>query len=242
MDIGQHFRIIWRRRVPILLLSLLIAGLVYLWSSRQASVYQAASQVNVDAAVGNTPNVESASLLEARTYAQLATSTPVLQDAIAVRRPPDERHPAAARSSPSATSSSVPAHHDHLASGASTTQAIKMNAAVGDALVDKVEADQAAALADDLEVINGEIERQQEVVDSAERGSTERSIQANVLGTLLQQRSNLQTEDQDRLEVLGEPFARARPHQPEAGPGRRPRLRAGPDRQLRAGRGPHRPR
>ena len=60
MDIGQHFRIIWRRRVPILLLSLLIAGLVYLWSSRQAKVYQAASQVSVDAAVGNSPNPEQA--------------------------------------------------------------------------------------------------------------------------------------------------------------------------------------
>ena len=72
--------------------------------------------------------------------------------------------------------------------GGTTTQAIEMNAAVGDALVDKVEADQAAELADDLEVINGEIERQQEIVDAAERAPT-KAIQANVLGTLLQQRS-----------------------------------------------------
>ena len=67
--------------VPILLLSLLVAGLVYLWSSRQASVYQAVSQVNVDPAAEG-PNPEQSALLAARTYAQLATSTPVLQDAI----------------------------------------------------------------------------------------------------------------------------------------------------------------
>ena len=213
MDIGQHFRIIWRRRVPILLLSLLIAGLVYLWSSRQASVYQAASQVNVDAAVGNTPNVESASLLKARTYAQLATSTPVLQDAIEAADLPMNVTQLREKLSVG-TSSSVPLI-TITSRGASTTQAINMNAAVGDALVDKVEADQAAALAADLEVINGEIEKQKEVVDAAERGSTERTIQANVLGTLLTQRSNLQTEDQDKLEVLGEPFARARPISPK---------------------------
>ena len=161
----------------------------------------------MDAAVGNTPNVESASLLKARTYAQLATSTPVLQDAIEAADLPMNVNQLRGKLSVG-TSSSVPLI-TITSRGASTTQSIKMNAAVGDALVEKVEADQASALADDLEVINGEIERQQDVVDAAERGSTERSIQANVLGTLLTQRSNLQTEDQDKLEVLGEPFARA---------------------------------
>ena len=56
---------------------------MYLWSSSQAKVYQAASQVNVTPRPG--PNPEQTALLAARTYAQLATSTPVLQDAI---RPP----------------------------------------------------------------------------------------------------------------------------------------------------------
>src|SRR4051812_44006374 len=82
MDIGQHFRIIWRRRVPIVLLSLLIAGLVYLYSSRQAEVYQANSQVSVDAAIGNAPNAQDLTLFKAREYGQEATSTPVLQAAI----------------------------------------------------------------------------------------------------------------------------------------------------------------
>jgi len=205
MDIGQHFRIIWRRRVPILLLSLLIAGLVYLFSSSQASVYQAASQVNVDAAVGNTPNVESASLLKARTYAQLATSTPVLQDAIKAADLPMNVNQLRGKLTVG-TSSSVPLI-TITSRGASTTQAIEMNAAVGDALVEKVEADQVAAIDDDLEVIDGEIERQRDVVEASE--GTEKQIQANVLGTLLQQRNTIQTEDQDRLEVLGAPFARA---------------------------------
>ena len=139
MDIGQHFRIIWRRRVPILLLSLLIAGLVYLWSSRQAKIYQAASQVNVDPAAEG-PNPEQSALLAARTYAQLATSTPVLQDAIRAADLPMNVNELRGKLKVS-TSSAVPVI-TITSKGDSTTQAIEMNAAVGHALVDKVEADQ----------------------------------------------------------------------------------------------------
>ena len=90
--------------------------------------------------------------------------------------------------------------------GASTTQAIEMNAAVGDALVDKVEGDQEAELAT---TSRSSTARSATAGDRRRHRGTEKAIQANVLGTLLQQRSNLQTEDQDKLEVLGEPFAGA---------------------------------
>jgi capsular exopolysaccharide synthesis family protein len=210
MDIGQHFRIIWRRRVPILLLSLLIAGLVYLWSSNQAKTYQAASQVNVTAAETG-PNPEQTALLAARTYAQLATSTPVLQEAIRTADLPMNVTQLRGKLTVS-PSSSVPLI-TITSRGGSTTQAIEMNAAVGQALVDKVEADQKSALDSDLAAIDSEIQKAQEALNRSE--GAEREIQQTVLGNLTQARANLLTDDVDRLEVLGEPFARARPISPK---------------------------
>jgi capsular exopolysaccharide synthesis family protein len=211
MDIGQHFRIIWRRRVPILLLSVLIAGLVYLWSSNQQKVFQATSSVSVDAAVGNTPNIEQASLLRARTYSQMATSTPVLQAAIREADLPFNVTQLR-RKLTVATSSSVPLINI-TSRGGSTGQAIRINAAVGEALVDKVLADQQQELADRLESLEAQIAVQQERVDATE--GAEKQVESNVLQTLLQRKTDLQTAERDRLEVQGEPFALARAISPK---------------------------
>jgi capsular exopolysaccharide synthesis family protein len=210
MDIGQHFRIIWRRRVPILLLSLLIAGLVYLWSSRQAEVYQASSQVTVDAVV-TSPNVEATELLRARTYAQLATSTPVLQAAIGDADLPWNVNQLRGKLS-IGTSSSVPLI-SITSRGGSPEQAILMNRAVGDALVDQVDADQQAELDSDLEALDAEIDRQRDEVNRAET-EVERNAANQVLVALLNNRSGVLTADRDRVEVQGEPFARVQPISP----------------------------
>jgi capsular polysaccharide biosynthesis protein len=210
MDIGQHFRIIWRRRVPILLLSLLIAGLVYLWSSNQTKTYQAASQVNVTAA--NTgPNPEQSALLAARTYAQLATSTPVLQEAIRTADLPMNVNQLRGKLTVG-PSSSVPLI-TITSKGRSTAQAIEMNAAVGNALVDKVEGDQKAELEAKLASLESELAKAREDYDNAE--GADKQIQGTVLTNLLAQKTSLQTDDVDRLEVLGVPFARARPIRPK---------------------------
>src|SRR4051794_19070107 len=211
MDIGQHFRIIWRRRVPILLLSVAIAGLVYLYSSRQQKVYQASSSVSVDAAVGNTPNVEQAQLLAARTYAQQATSTPVLQAAISSAKLPMNVTQLRSRLTVG-TSSSVPLI-SIISRGHSTTQAIEMNKAVGDQLVARVDADLADQLKTKLDAIDSEIRRQADIVKTSDGPSKQAAQQ--VLTTLYGKRADTETADQDQVEVQGDPFARARPITPK---------------------------
>src|SRR4051794_22250544 len=161
MDIGQHFRIIWRRRVPILLLSLAIAGLVFLWSSRQPKVYQASSQVSVDAVTSGV-NVQAETQLATRSYAQLATSTPVLQSVIESEDLHYNVNQLKAHLSVS-SASDVPLI-TIVSRGPSTTRAITVNKAVGDALVAKVESDQATKQRDDLAKLQSEIDRQTDVV------------------------------------------------------------------------------
>jgi capsular exopolysaccharide synthesis family protein len=211
MDIGQHFRIIWRRRVPILLLSILIAGLVFIWSSRQPKVYQASSEVSVNA-VTNGVNVQVESGLKARTYAQLATSTPVLQTAIQAADLPYNVNQLRGHLTVT-TASDVPLI-TIVSRGRSTTQAIAINKSVGDALVDKVVADQDTELRGNLEQLDAEIKRQQDIVDNAPQGP-EKQAAIQVLTNLSGKRADLQTADQDRLEVQGVPFARARPITPK---------------------------
>ena len=138
------------------------------------------------------------------------------------------------------TSSSVPLI-TITSRGGSTTQAIEMNAAVGDALVEKVEADQVAALDDDLEIIDGEIERQtrrRRSIRRAPSGRSRRTCSARCSSSGTTSRPRTRTGSR----CSARPFARANRDQPEAGAGRRPRLRAGADRQLRAGRRAHRAR
>jgi capsular exopolysaccharide synthesis family protein len=212
MDVGQHFRIIWRRRVPILLLSVVIAGLVFLWSSRQPKVYQASSQISVDAVTSGV-NVQTESQLKARKYAQLATSTPVLQDAIANADLPYNVNQLRGKLTVT-TASDIPLI-TVVSRGPTTTRAITTNKAVGDALVDKVVADQDEQQKADLEKIQAEIDRQQEVVDNTKPNSPERTAAVNILTQLYSDRADLLTKDVDRLEVQGVPFARARPITPK---------------------------
>jgi capsular exopolysaccharide synthesis family protein len=213
MDIGQHFRIIWRRRVPIVLLSLLIAGLVYLWSSRQADVYQANSQVSVDAVVSaNSGNLTEATLFKAREYGQLATSTPVLQAAIKKADLKMNVNQLRGKLDVS-TSSSVPLIAITSRAG-SPTEAIKINEAVGDSLVEYVTARQQDEVDSDLAKLDAEITRQQDIVKNAGT-EAEKASARQVLTTLFSQRAQAQTADRDRLEVQGTPFARARPISPK---------------------------
>ena len=231
MDIGQHFRIIWRRRVPILLLSLVIAALVYLWSSDQPKVYQASSQISVSV-VASGPNVPSETGLRTRTYAQLVTSTPVLETAI------DE----------AALSLNVNQLRRRLTVGSSEDvplititsrgntpkQSIAINKAVGDATVAKVVADQQAELADDLETIEAEIARQNTIV--ANTTGPERRLGTRRPHRPVREASRPADGGPRSARGAGRPVRPRQPDQPEAEPRHAARLRAGGDRELRAGR------
>lgn len=83
MDLWQHFRIIWRNRWRVLLVSLLIAGLVYLRSSSLDEVYAAEAilRVNPARSTNGDPVSQDNTLFIARSYAELAETTPVQRDA-----------------------------------------------------------------------------------------------------------------------------------------------------------------
>jgi capsular exopolysaccharide synthesis family protein len=158
-------------------------------------------------------NVQTESGLKARQYAQLATSTPVLQDAISNADIP--MNVTQLRSHLTVTTSSDIPLITIISRGPSTTRAIAMNKAVGDALVDSVVADQQSQQKADLEKIQAEIDRQTEVVNNTKPNSPERLSANNILTQLYGDRADLLTKDVDRLEVQGTPFARAKAISPK---------------------------
>jgi capsular exopolysaccharide synthesis family protein len=212
MDIGQHFRIIWRRRVPILLLSIVIAGLVFIWSSRQPKVFQATSQVSVDV-VTNSPNPTTEAQLATRRYAQQATSTPVLEDAISKADIP--MNVTQLRSHLTVTSSSDIPLITIVSRGPSTTRSITMNKAVGDALVAKVADDQQTKQKAQLLSLQSEIDRQQRIIDTTKPNSADHQIAVQTLTQLNSRQADIETSPQDSLEVQGTPFARAKAISPK---------------------------
>lgn len=84
MDLFEHLRVIYRRRVVILMVSLVVAGAVFAWSSTRVRVYGAKVLISVTsgrALAGQSVN-EQDTLFLTRNYAELATTPPVLGDAV----------------------------------------------------------------------------------------------------------------------------------------------------------------
>jgi capsular exopolysaccharide synthesis family protein len=84
VNITEHFRLIWRRRWIILVLSALIAGAVFARSWAKDNVYASTATLDViSSTTAGTQSItqEKVDILTAR-YAALTEATPVLEDAI----------------------------------------------------------------------------------------------------------------------------------------------------------------
>jgi polysaccharide biosynthesis transport protein len=136
MALGDHFRLIWRRRWLILGVSFVIAGLVFARSRSLTEVYEAKATINVIPATTATaePVTEEQISLVTERFAAFGDTTIVLEDAIE-RSGLDISVPTA-RSRASATASDDPGFVSVRAEGPSRRAADALAGGLVDALID----------------------------------------------------------------------------------------------------------
>jgi capsular exopolysaccharide synthesis family protein len=85
MDLGEHLRVIWRRKWRVAGVAVVIALLVYFRSSSLSEVFHSDAQLSVTSgrATAGESGAQQDTLFLAATYAARAETDPVLQDAIA---------------------------------------------------------------------------------------------------------------------------------------------------------------
>lgn len=84
MDLAEHLRLMWRSRWLVLGVSLVVAVLIYVWSSTRPDVYESAATIDVlpsPSVRGDEITKDEVEILSER-FAALASTTTVLRDAI----------------------------------------------------------------------------------------------------------------------------------------------------------------
>jgi capsular polysaccharide biosynthesis protein len=159
MDLMDHFRVIYRRRWPVLLASLLVASLAYAWSVTRAPVYRAKALISVTSgrAVSGESVTEEDTLFLSRNYAELARTRPVVADAAS--RSGLRLSPAEARRRLSSEAASDVGFLTITADGPSPAGATALANGAVDALLAAVTAQQSEALREALAPVESEIQR-----------------------------------------------------------------------------------
>lgn len=203
MNLRDHFQVIWRRKWPILAVTVLVAAALYAWFAQQPKVYQAQAQLSVTPAqVGSgSGTTESDTVFLAATYAQLGTTSPVVAAAVKGARLHLDEQTAAKRLSVSASSSvgviSV------TATGPSAGAATALARSEADALTAAVTSEQEASLATQLKKVEDDIANVSVQLASAPPGSSQRTVLQAQLQVLEQLVTSRQSQPLDALNVIG---------------------------------------
>jgi len=159
MELTAHFRVMWRRRWRVIIVSILIAGAVYALSSSRPPVYRAEALLAVRSAratTGDAPSQEG-TLFLARTYAELAKTRPVVSDG--VRRSGLAISTGAALQRIDVNASTDVGFVSVSATGATPGAAGRLAQGLSRALTATVERQEAATLAADVTPLRDEITR-----------------------------------------------------------------------------------
>ena len=84
MDLSEHLTTIWRRRLQVVGAALVIAAIVYVFSGAQSKVFASDAVVRVQPATTETSVQQGNAVFLSRTYAKLAKTAPVLDEAAKV--------------------------------------------------------------------------------------------------------------------------------------------------------------
>lgn len=203
MDLRDHFRVIWRRKWPILAIAVLVAVLVYVSFGRQAPVYQAKAQLSVtpgqvSAGSGQT---QSDTLFLAATYAQLGDTAPVVMAAVREAHLPLDEQTAARRLT--ITASTSVGFISVTATGPSPAAAVALTRGEADALTAAVTAEQEAALFSQLKKVDVEIAATSAQLAAAPPGSPQLATLQAQLQAQDQLVSNRQSQPFDEVNVVG---------------------------------------
>ncbi|MFM7616462.1 MAG: YveK family protein, partial [Actinomycetes bacterium] len=180
MDLAAHFRIILRAWKRILIVAVIVAGLVYLYTNRSERVYQATELLAVtpsDTGAGQS-NADQANYL-AQSYAVLVDTPSVAGRAAEASGLDISADEAETRSSASAVGDL--GFLEVYATGPSPDDARALADAVSRTLITQVQESEQAALAEDIAPLSEQRARLQTQLDALPAGSPEAaSIQANI--------------------------------------------------------------
>jgi succinoglycan biosynthesis transport protein ExoP len=202
MDLAEHFRAIARNWWRILLVAVFVAGVTYGVSHVLKSVYESNTVLSVTAggAQNGTVSAKDQTPFLASTYAQLATSNPVLTSAAKNSGLGISEKTAEARVS--ASTSSGLGFVTVTATGPSQHDAAALANAVAHALVVQVTNEQNAAVQGDLASVNQQINTLAAQLNSLPANSPQTADLQTRYNALLQAAVQRQTDPRDRVDVL----------------------------------------
>ena len=213
MDLGDHFRVITRNWWRILLAAAVVGAAVYVVSARRAKVYEATAQLSATPGERNTiPVAQDETVFLASTYAQRATTKPVIQSALKAAKLKLSVMTAMARVS-SASSSTVGVL-TVTAQGSSPQAATTLANAVANALVTNVKAEQDQILNEDLQPVNQQIAQVAAQLQSVPADAPERTALEDQYTALLQAAVARETQPEDRAELVAAAIPPSTPASP----------------------------
>ncbi|HEX2042548.1 MAG TPA: polysaccharide biosynthesis tyrosine autokinase [Acidimicrobiales bacterium] len=214
MDLMDHFRVIYRRRWPVLLASLLVASLAYAWSVTRPPVYRAKALISVTSgrAVSGESVTEEDTLFLTRNYAELARTRPVVADAAS--RSGLRLSPGEARHRLSSQAASDVGFLTITADGPSPASATALANGAVDALLAAVTAQQSEALREALAPVESEIQRLEGELNDLRRAGVGRVPLDNRYEALVQKATERLLAPTDRLAVVAAARAESQPVSP----------------------------
>lgn len=201
MDLADHFRVIAHNWWRILIVGLLVAASVYVMSKRQAKVYVATAQLSVTAAQqGSFPVARDDVVFLADTYAQRATTRPVVERALKTAKINLDVFTAQDRLS--AAASGDTGFLTVTAEGPSPRASSRLGNAVAAALVADLKQQQQQQVDNDVAPVKAQIDQIAAQLQSLPSDSTERSSLETRYSALLQAELDRETQPSNQIELV----------------------------------------
>lgn len=215
MTIGTHFRIIWRRRSVVFGSAILIAVMTIGASSLLPKVYRATAQVSVNLPTASSGAAASQTdvLFYTKTYAQLASTSPVLGAAASRSGPRIDEQAAAKRLT--AVPSSTVGLISVSATGSSMAAATRLAAAESSALLEVGASEQRATLEAQQAPLRAQLQALQSRLSSLPTGSSEAATDQAQINSLTQTLSQGQLQASIGLTVVSPAQAASTPVSPK---------------------------
>jgi Mrp family chromosome partitioning ATPase/capsular polysaccharide biosynthesis protein len=212
MDLNDHRRAIWRHRWRVVLLSLLVAGVVYARSQSLDDVFTADARLQVEPGGAGTDLQGDQAKFLATTYAALLSSNAVIKDAVA--RSGLGIQTSVADDHLSAKATDTPGFLTIAASASSPKAARALAQGGADALAASVTSSAEARLAAQLAPIDAQLAQLLAALRATPPASVERDVLQAQYQSALARRSDLAAKGTDRLRVIDEARASSTPVAP----------------------------
>jgi len=211
--VADHFRVIAHNWWRILLASALVGGAVYFLSARAADVYQASALLSVTAGQPvDSPTSREQTVFLADTYAERATTRPVLQAAAEASDLGITAGEAGSRLS--ASSSGTLGFLTVESTGPKPRDASKLANADAEALIAEVNTQQDRLVEEDLAQVNTEIADVARQLNALAVGAPERDALEVRYQALLQAAVDRRTQPRNRIELVSSAEPAASPSSP----------------------------